>query len=348
MTRSLQTFRNELEQGLLDFVWRQWRQMGVAGSLRGQDGWLIDPEPMLAFTTEIARHDARLFDEVLDWLRYNGRWMNTQRLTTIIHADNVGCRPALGAMASWLAELDKSTKWRGLTRKMASETCEPAEALFHSQRNGSRAAFEQRDGHFERYGLLRSPIDTRGLTQAVDMAAPTNAVFKCRAIFGIGIRADVVLYLLSTDGGHARGIASLLGYNHMRVRELLVGLADAGVVTMRQTGRTKHYYIDKEKWASVLLGRTEVPRRVDWRALARELTVIWREAWSLDEERADDYIFSSKMREAIHAARDDLRASGVGIELTDDRHHLAEGYLPVFLEDMTRLIATLNGSSLTP
>ena len=348
MTRSLQTFRNELKQGLLDFVWRQWRQMGVAGSLRGQDGWFIDPEPILAFSTLIARHDARLFDETLDWLRSNGRWVNTQRLTTIIHADGIGCRPAIGAMASWLAELDKSTKWRGLARKMVSESCEPAEALFHSQRNGASAAFEERDRHFECYGLLRPPIVTRGLTQAADLSASANAALKCRAVFGISIRADVILYLLSTDGGHARGIAALLGYNHMRVRELLVGLADAGVVTMRQTGRTKHYYIDKEKWGPVLLGHTDLPRWVDWRALARGLAAIWREAWSLDEERADDYIFSSKMREAVRSARDDLRASGVGIEVRDDRSHLAEDYLPVFLEDMTRMIATLNGSSPTP
>ncbi|MDP7131709.1 MAG: hypothetical protein QF437_14530, partial [Planctomycetota bacterium] len=207
MNRSLRKLRNEFRQGLLNFIWRQWQKMGVAGSLRGHDGWFIDPEPVLAFTSEIGRQDARVFDEVLDWLRCNGEWVNTQRLTTILNADDVGCRPAMGAIASWLAELDKSTKWRGLARKM--ESCEPVEALFNSQRNSRQAAFKQRDKHFDRYGLLRRPIKTRGMTQPVNMSSPVNAVFKCRAVFGIGIRADVILFLLSTDGGHARRIANL-------------------------------------------------------------------------------------------------------------------------------------------
>jgi hypothetical protein len=342
MSRSLKTFRNEFTQGLLNFIWRQWQQMGVAGSVSGNVGWFIDLEPVLAFTTEIARHDARIFDEVLDWLTVNGQWVNTQRLATILDTDDVGSRPVIGAIASWLTEIDKSAKWRGLARKVEPESLEPPESLFYSQRNSSPTALVQRDRHFELYGLLRQPIDIRGMTQPVNMSSPTNAVFKCRAVFGIGIRADVILYLLATDGGHARGIASLLGYNHMRVRELLIGLAAAGVVKMRQAGRTKHYFIDREKWGSVLLGHLENPGWVDGRALFRGLTVLWREVWSIDEERADDYIFSSKMRTAIRSARDGLLASGTGIDIEDDRGHIAEDYLPVFLKDMAQMLETLN------
>ena len=180
------------------------------------------------------------------------------------------------------------------------------------------------------------------MTQPVNMAAPGNAMFRLRAVFGIGIRADVIMYLLTTDGGHPRRIASLLGYNHMRVRELLVGLAEAGVVTMRPVGRAKHYWIDKDRWRPVLLERSETPRWIDWRALARGLSVIWRETWSIDEERADDYIFSSNMRMAVRSARDDLHASGAGIEIEEDRGHVAEDYLPVFLANMTRMIEALS------
>ena len=122
MSRSLKTFRNEFTQGLLNFIWRQWQQMGVAGSVSGNVGWFIDLEPVLAFTTEIARHDARIFDEVLDWLTVNGQWVNTQRLATILDTDDVGSRPVIGAIASWLTEIDKSAKWRGLARKVGERS----------------------------------------------------------------------------------------------------------------------------------------------------------------------------------------------------------------------------------
>lgn len=343
MTTSLQTFRTDLSNGLLNFIWRQWRAMGVSGSLPGHDDWLIDPESVLAFTTEIARRDARVFDEFLDWIACNGQWINVQRLSTNVQHDGAGCKAAVGAIAAWLADRDRSAKWRGLAHRMKTEACHPAEALFQSYPKGTLPVFEQCDQYFERYGLLRQPVDIRGMTQPVNMAAPGNAMFKSRAVFGIGIRADVIMYLLTTDGGHSRRIASLLGYNHMRVRELLVGLAEAGVVTMRPVGRAKHYWIDKDRWRPVLLERSEIPRWIDWRALIRGLSVIWRETWSIDEERADDYIFSSNMRMAVRTARDDLHASGAGIEIEEDRGHIAEDYLPVFLANMSRMLATLNG-----
>lgn len=342
MTISLREFRSELTEGLLNFIWRQWCQMGVFGSMSSQDDWVIDPESVLAFTSEIARHDARVFDEVLDWLLRNGKWINVQRLSTIIKRDNMGDKAVIGAIASWMAERDKPAKWRGLARRMEPEGCQPAEGLFNFMKENSPAGDDEPDPHFKRYGLIRRAVETRDMTQTVNMKNSVNAVFKCRALFGIGNRADVMLYLLTTDGGHPRRIASLLGYNHMRVQELLGALAEAGAVTMRPVGRAKTYWIDHDKWWPVIMGSTEIPRWVDWRAVVRGLTVIWRQAWSIDEKRMDDYIFSSKMRSAIRAARDDLYASGIGFKIEDDRGHAAEDYLPVFLETTRHILAKLN------
>ena len=98
MTTSIVTFRNEFTEGVLNFIWRQWCRMGVVGSVGQRDPWVIDPEPVLAFTTEVARHDARMFDEVLDWLVRNGYWINTQRLSTMMKQDNVGDKAVLGAI----------------------------------------------------------------------------------------------------------------------------------------------------------------------------------------------------------------------------------------------------------
>ena len=149
--------------------------------------WVIDPEPLLAFTTEVARRDARMFDEVLDWLVRNGRWINTQRLSTIVKQDRVGDTAVIGAIASWMSGQDKSMKWRGMTRRMMDLRQKCNEALFIAQSGVPAGVAEQPEAHFERYGLLRGPIHTRGMSRAVNMKDPLNIMYKCRAAFGIGM-----------------------------------------------------------------------------------------------------------------------------------------------------------------
>lgn len=68
--------RTQIRGQLVDFAWDQWTQMGVSGTPRRADRWAADPEALLLFTLEVARADARLFDEVLDWLALNERLMS--------------------------------------------------------------------------------------------------------------------------------------------------------------------------------------------------------------------------------------------------------------------------------
>jgi hypothetical protein len=347
MTTSVTTFRNEFSERVLDFIWGQWCQLGVVGSATRNGQWVSDPEPLLAFTSEVARRDARMFDEVLDWLVTNGRWINTQRLSTILKQDKIGDTAVIGAIASWMSEQDKSMKWRGITRRMVATEPKRNEALFEMQFGGPSGVAEQPEAHFERYGLLRGPIHTRRMTQAVNMKDPMNVMFKSRAAFGIGIRADVMAYLVTTDGGYARRIAAILGYNHMRVTEVLAGMAEAGMVTVHSAGRTKHYRVDREKWRSILMPEQSGGFQwVNWRSLTRGLTAIWREAWALDDARADAYVFSSKMRKAMQAAKDDLQGSGVPFTIEDDKGYLAEAYLPVFINDISNVMSALEGQAM--
>ena len=44
MNPSLKAFKGEYQTLLLDFLWRQWSALGVAGQTRAEDDWIIDPE----------------------------------------------------------------------------------------------------------------------------------------------------------------------------------------------------------------------------------------------------------------------------------------------------------------
>jgi len=343
MKTSAVIFRNDLKEGLVNFVWQQWCRMGVSGTSPSGNAWVIDPELLLTFTSEIGRHDARLFDEAVDWLAINGAWINTQRVSAIMKQDGTGCREVIGAMAAWMCDRDKSMKWRGIAGRHKADLCDPPEFLFRTVPANALSVIEHADPHFEQYGLMREVVQTRNMVQPVNMSDPVNIIFRSRALFGINIRADVIVYLLTTEGGHARRIAALLGFNHMRVQKVLTGLADAGVVSVRIDGKAKHYRIDRERWAPILCPE-QSPCWVNWRPLVRGLTCIWREAWDLDKMRADEYIVSSKMRMAMRTARDDLLASGIRFDIADDKNYVAEAYLPVFLRDVAGILEAITGA----
>ena len=71
MSMQLQKFRDHFRELILQFLWRQWSALGVAGYADGEDNWVIDPEALLLFSLSISRYDQRLFDEILDWLTIN-------------------------------------------------------------------------------------------------------------------------------------------------------------------------------------------------------------------------------------------------------------------------------------
>lgn len=87
MKTSLKQFRDSYLETLLRFLWREWTVLGVAGQDKAALGHVVDPETLLLFTCCLGRYDQRLFDEVLDWLVRNGRFINIQRLKNILRQE---------------------------------------------------------------------------------------------------------------------------------------------------------------------------------------------------------------------------------------------------------------------
>ena len=95
--------RATLNQGLLDFAWRQWSQLGVSSTVTGNDNWAADPEALILFTLGIARRDPRLFDEVLDWFALNQKILSMQRLRNLTSRFPVDA-DLVAAVVDWARE----------------------------------------------------------------------------------------------------------------------------------------------------------------------------------------------------------------------------------------------------
>lgn len=158
METSLQNFSATARSKLLAFLWRQWSALGVAGSERGDDTRIIDPEALLLFSTTFARHDARLFDEIIDWLEKNGSSISLVRLSRMHQTEGLGDATVLAAMAEFLGKKSVHLKWQSLQKNVARH--ELIRPLFEGI-----PLVDTPEPAFSKWGWQRDKIMSRGMSQ---------------------------------------------------------------------------------------------------------------------------------------------------------------------------------------
>jgi len=126
MSDWLKKSKDEFQESIFDFLWRQWSILGVAGITKSEDNRIIDPEALLLFSLSVCRYEPRLFDEMIDWLFQNGQFMNVQRLQQIQKKYDFHCGPQLSAIAELLSKKSRyKLKWSGLAKKYYQESSDP-------------------------------------------------------------------------------------------------------------------------------------------------------------------------------------------------------------------------------
>ena len=301
--------RHEVRGRLLAFAWDQWTQMGVSGTPRRTDRWAADPEALLLFTLEVARADARLFDEVLDWLALNERLVSVQRLRNLCRDDTD--RALAGAALAWVA---RPRSPRPSDPRLPAGESSRAVQLFRDVKADARRA----DKTFRTSGWLKPPTERSGKSQPPDLFAPINIAFRLRQILGIGARAEVARFLLTVQAPSvtAQVVSASAAYAKRNVHEALTALHSAGVIDAVTVGNEQRYRIDRKRWAA-LLGLTEagLSSERDWPQLFHALRVLVR--WLEDEQhdKLSDYMLASEARTVADEIVPELRYAGVRIPL---------------------------------
>lgn len=282
--------------------------MGVFGTSRRADRWAGDPEALLLFTLEVARADARLFDEVLDWLALNERLISVQRLRNLYRDDTD--RALAEAALAWVAQLRNSGQHG---RRSASQSARPVQ-LFRNVKADTRRA----DKTFRAYGWLKPPTERSGKSQSPNPIAPINLAFRLRQILGVGARAEAARFLLTVHAPSvtAQVVAASAAYAKRNVYEALTALHSAGVIDAVTVGNEQRYRIDRARWAT-LLGTTEedLPRERDWPQLFHALRVLVRWLEDVQHDKLSDYMLASEARTVADEIVPELRYAGVQVSL---------------------------------
>jgi len=299
-------FRLFFLENVLDFLWRQWSSLGVAGGARQEDAWIIDPEALLIFSLKMSRFEPRLFDEILDWLRTNGKWIDIQRLRSLLRTNDEEAQRLVSSAAAFISLLPGSyqRKWRtlGLFKKADLKT--QIQSLFLTKDGKPFPKAQTKSQVFEDYGFQREAFALRKMSRPVSVNTPSNIRFLLRSLFGIGSRPECVLYLLTHEAGHPSEVAGAIGISVRGTQDALIELAESGLVLTRIKGKRKiEYWLSQKKWWEFLKGQPfndlALPIWVNWISVFNALSGVWDVLEKIEAAETTDYMKSSKLHEAM-------------------------------------------------
>ncbi len=302
--------RSQVRAELVEFAWDQWAQMGVLAAEPRSDEWAADPEALLLFTFEAARADARLFDEVLDWLVVNGRLVSIQRLRNLCRDE--ADRALVEASLAWASQWHPRAQGASGVRGRGSSSSDAVQ-LFRDL----KARAGQVDQTFRAHGWLKPPTERSGKSQPPNVLTRINFAFRLRQILGVGARAEVVRFLLTEDAPRAtvQVIAESAGFAKRNIQESLTALHTAGVVDAIPVANEQQYSIDRGRWVTLLgLAPDHLPTHVAWPQFFHALRRLVR--WLEEEANADlsEYMLASDARTLAEEITPELRYAGVRID----------------------------------
>ncbi|MCX6916800.1 MAG: hypothetical protein NT167_27775, partial [Verrucomicrobia bacterium] len=115
------------------------------------------------------------------------------------------------------------------------------------------------------YGWERGPLRVRGYSQEFRPALAATLALQLRALLGINVRCEIVMYLLTHDAAHPSQIAREAYYFERAVQGTLADMSRSGVVQLRTASREKHYWIKPDQWLQLLnRGAQTAPKWIAW------------------------------------------------------------------------------------
>ncbi|HET6566658.1 MAG TPA: hypothetical protein VFG50_01765 [Rhodothermales bacterium] len=285
----------------VDACWRQWRVLGFPASVTPdhEPTSIIDPEALVLLSAQVAPHERRLEDALAWWAGTGSTLLSAQRTSSLLRAFPPTTREAFGSF--------------------------------------TRAAYDAGDRRWKRYvgdGSLAEGRRSKG-PDAPALSPPPALMLRLRAGFGVGVKTDLLTYLLGR-GSHAATIkdASVATwYTSPALRTAAAEMALA--IFVRPIGdRPVHYVTDSAQWAvlfddaaaataAVKHTNGAVPVWHDWSHLFAFLAHVT--AWGDHAGGSTPYVLSSRARDLVLPRLPVFAANR--IDVPDPKNFKGEAYL---------------------
>lgn len=223
-------FIDQIENELVELAWRLWCTLGVSGDSPQQLDWFIALEELIILTAVIGNSDPRLRDEALDWCSRFHYFVSISRLRTLVNELGEQVYTPFSIFAETLNSTTQ-TKWPKLAKAKP----------------------------------LKIKFSEKSLSPRCEI--PALIAFRMRALFGIGAKADLITFFL-TSRLNSFTAADLVevGYNKRTIADALDSFVQSGLLTYSMTRNQKKYALSKREQLGNLAG--ELPKVIpDWRKI---------------------------------------------------------------------------------
>lgn len=335
----LKEFNQRLKELLLDYLWRQWIQLGVqaSDSLKKCDEWIIDPEALWLLTASVGREDARLFDLSIDWLSENAAFINLPRLKSLQRQYEFESSHVVAAMAATVQQHNKRLNWTFANKEAQAQ---PIPLFSQGIISNINPDTTPTDPIFLKYGLLRGTFPSRNLARRFNYTMPECAILRLRALVGLNARAEIYAFLCTHPNGHPSGIARETGYSQKNIQDTITDMSAAHIVFSSQLiGRKKIYLINKNDWKTLLYNTEAPPNWITWPPLLRALEILFLRCKELEITDTSPLFLSGKLRELANQLRPLLEREEQSIILPPCDDLSGTDYTPVFLEKTLNLFS---------
>lgn len=334
----LQEFKIEYQDLLLQFLWRQWSALGIAGYAESDDAWVIDPEALLLFSTTISRYDQRLFDEILDWLNKNERFINIQRLKTILYKEQFDSKSVIGAVAGTIKKKNRGLKWKSLAE--LGKKSDEKQPLFFLKSGDFLPVLQENDPLFLEYGLSRNLVQHRELSNIFTPKMRAGLLLQLRAFMGLTSRSETLLYLLINERGTIQEIADATYYSWRSIQDVLFEMAHSGVLNFPIAKKGRVYSIKSAPWLKLLLKEEDLNIDwISWPPLFRALEVLWLKLNDPEFMQDSPLAQSAELRELVkNEIAPRFEKAGIGSVLENPLGYYGEEYLKLLLNNISVLL----------
>jgi hypothetical protein len=175
------------------------------------------------------------------------------------------------------------------------------------------------------------------MTREVPITSYNTLRFLLRALFGLGSRAECLVYLLTHEGDHPSDVGKAIGFSVRGTQDALIELSRSGLVLTRVKGKRKiEYWLSHERWWEFLsrgsITEIKKPIWIDWIALYSALSKIWSTLNDINREGVSDYMRSSKLRDSLEVVGGEFAKTGLDIPPIPGKDVRPEEYEKTFEE----------------
>lgn len=218
-------------------IYQTWSRLGVGFNEPFKRKEVVNLEKTLMDTCELGRQDSRLLFGMLGWLLKHHELVNGSILIRLVK--KASKTAALGAVIDLVLEKQPRSLFKNV-RKYCKPLTKP-EFLFYRIEKSSHLAKLNKEENlklWKRWGLISREVDEMsGAIADKTYVLKNNNNLALRALFGSGVRAEILSYFMEHEKGNAYVIAKQIGLSYEPVYSELQFFQKIGLMAAVKIGK---------------------------------------------------------------------------------------------------------------